>query len=129
MSRIVIESPLSGDFRKNYRFLLWCCRAAWLTDRVHAVGSHMLNPWFMDDTDAAEREAGIANPWVWQPDVPHWFFTDLGTSRGMGLAHMRCNKERIAVRYETLEDYAPECWAAFQRGEWPSHTPGFEVAR
>ncbi len=126
--RIVIESPLSGDFRENYRYLLWCCRAVWLRDGAHAIGSHMLNPWFMDDTSADERAAGLDNPWVWSADVPHWLFIDRGMSGGMKLARDRCEREHIYTRTWFLEAYEPACWEAFQRGEWPPHTPGFEVA-
>lgn len=126
--KVVIESPLSGDFRNNFRFLLWCCRAVWLEEGKHAIASHMLNPWFMDDTDPEERKAGIANPWVWDPDVTHMFFTDLGMSRGMVEACNRCGELCILCISTTLRVYRPSCFEAFERGEWPPHTPGFEIA-
>jgi len=128
-TRVVIESPLAGDFRENYRYLLWCCRAVWLRWGMHAIGSHLLNPWFMDDTVAEERAAGIDNPWVWSADVPHMFFTDLGTSRGMSLAKARCERDGIAHEIWGLDEVDEECFAAYVRGEWPPHTHGFEVVR
>lgn len=128
---VVVESPLSAaeaeGFRENFRFLLWCCRAIWVEDRGHAIGSHMLNPWYMDDTDPVEREAGINNPWVWQRGTLHAFFTDRGWSRGMESAHGRCADKHFAMLTVRLEHYSPDCWAAYQRGEWPPHTPGFEL--
>lgn len=125
--RVVIESPLAGDFRNNYRFALWCARAMWLQEGLHAIGSHMLNPWFMDDTDPEERQAGIDNAWVWETGATHTFFRDLGESRGMRLAQERCS--HVGIAYETLllSEYAPECWAAYERGEWPPHTPAFRL--
>lgn len=56
--RIVIESPLNAStpegVQRNLRFLLWCCRAVYLKAGIHAIGSHMLDPWFMDDGVPAE---------------------------------------------------------------------------
>lgn len=127
--RVVIESPLSGDFVRNFRYLLWCCRAVWLREKAHSIASHMLNPWFMDDTNATEREAGIENPWVWSKDIPHIFFTDLGLSSGMMTAHKVCTANGITPLLETLRDFHPESWEAFSRGDWPPHTPGFELKR
>jgi hypothetical protein len=87
----------------------------------------MLNPWFMDDTNPDEREAGMSNPWAWSGS-PHWFFEDLGISYGMRLAAARCDREHIDILHRELSEYAPACWEAFQRGEWPPHTPGFVLA-
>jgi len=126
--RVVIESPLAGDFKENYRFLLWCCRAVWLRDGHHAIASHLISPWFMDDTNAEERAAGIDNEWAWSRDVPHWFFMDRGGSRGMKLAMGRCFSEGIAASTVLLQRYCPECFAAYDRGEWPPHTPAFKVS-
>lgn len=125
-SMAVIESPLSGDHVRNFRFLLWCCRALWLVDGIHAVASHMLNPWFMDDTKPDERKAGMNNPWCWGGEQ-HFVFTDLGESSGMCAAMDRCDEKTIPYLELSLADYAPDCWAAFQRSEWPPHTPGFEI--
>jgi hypothetical protein len=128
MKRVVIESPLSGDFRRNYRYLLWCCRAVWEREGAHVLASHMLNPWYMDDTVPVEREAGIANPWAWSTDAVHLSFVDLGVSSGMARARARCMGEGIVHSERSLREYHPAIWAAFERGEWPPHTPGFEVA-
>lgn len=127
--KIVIESPLAGDFQNNFRYALWCARAVWLKYGRSAIASHLLNPWFMDDTDPRERQAGIDNEWVWSDaSAPHWFFTDLGMSRGMGFAEARCLKEGHGMRRGLkLAEIDLNCWEAFERGEWPPHTPGFEV--
>lgn len=127
MKKIVIESPLSGDFQKNFRYLLWCCRAVWLKDRAYALASHMINPWFMDDLDPAERESGIDNPWVWDPRDEHWFFLDLGLSFGMQKAWERIGPYGNMRKQLSLATYNPEAWEKFEAGEWPPHTPGFEL--
>lgn len=125
-NRIVIESPLKGDHIRNFRFLLWCCRAVWLKDGKHAIASHMLCPWFMDDSKQNERDAGIDWEWMWGPTAPHWFFCDFGFSSGMTAAKTR--RGSLPSVQLTLKDYHPESWAAFVRGEWPPHTAGFEVS-
>lgn len=129
--KIVIETPLSAPdaagFKENFRYLLWCCRATWLEEGYHAIASHMLNPWFMDDHVPAERDAGIANPWAWERGVMHVFFTDRGTSGGMQLAQERCRREILPVLTMLLREYRPDCWKAFERGDWPPHTKGFEL--
>jgi hypothetical protein len=120
--RVVIESPLSGDFLKNRRYATWCCRY------MHEAGfsplaSHLVAPWFMDDRDAVDRAAGIDMPWFWLPDVPHHFFTDFGMSSGMVAALDRCRGLGIS----TLEEATlpPHYLQLFLDGEWPAHTPGF----
>ncbi len=130
--RVVIESPLNGPtpeaIARNFRFLLWCCRAVWLREGLHPIASHLICPWFMNDAVGPEREAGIDNAWVWGEDAPHRFFMDLGFSHGMELADARCAGAGISRMPFWLRTYAPECWAAFERGEWPPHTKGFELA-
>jgi hypothetical protein len=120
--RIIIESPLNGDFATNRRYATWCCR------HMHECGysplaSHLVAPWFMDDRIAADRDAGIGMPWFWLPDVTHYFFMDLGMSTGMLRALERCHNEgiptfegnRLPLRH----------LQSFQSGQWPPHTPGF----
>lgn len=133
--RVVIESPLAGDTVKNLRYALWCCRYAWVTHREHAIASHMLCPWFMDDEAPAERAAGINWGWMWSKEVPHVFFTDLGWSGGMKAAYARCRAEEIPTQTRDLATPAmwdeakaeTLLWDAFHAGEWPPHTKGFEI--
>lgn len=127
--KIVIESPLSGDtpedFQENFRYLLWCCRAAYL-EGYQAIASHLVCPWFMNDRNPEERLAGIAWPWMWQGD-PHFFYDDRGMSSGMNLAWARCKRDHIAFTKRSLKTH-PELWDAYRRGEWPPGTEGFKLA-
>jgi hypothetical protein len=58
MKRVVIESPLSGDFARNKRYALWCayhCR----TLGEAAYASHLFFTQFLDDEDPESRTFGI----------------------------------------------------------------------
>lgn len=130
--RVVVESPLgaptAAERRENLRFALWCCRAMELQGD-DPIASHVIKPWWLDDAVPRERAMGIASEWVWQPDVPHVFFTDLGMSRGMRAAWDRCTESGITATRHKLADFDPFCWGSWLRGKkWPPHTAGFEVS-
>lgn len=128
--RVIIESPLKGkypaEFQNNLRYLLWCCRAVYLHGE-RPIASHLICPWFMDDGNDKERSDGIDWPWMWDKDVPHWFFDDFGFSKGMSASHKRCADSGIPYEVYYLAHVDPECKAAFDRGEWPPHTEGFQL--
>lgn len=128
MKKVVVESRLKGNTKENLRFALWCCRALLDVEGLHAIASHMMCPWFMDDSIEKERNEGIAWLWVWDPHNMHVFFEDLEWSTGMKLSHEKCTREGIPVRIESLKELSEEHWNAFQEGLWPPHTEGFEVA-
>lgn len=126
--KVVIESPLRGktkaETRENLRYLLWCCRAVYLAG-YRPIATHLCCPWFMNDHVEQERNDGIDWPGFWEHDVPHWFFTDRGTSRGMALGEERCERNGIPMRSFELQEFECDCWERYQRGEWPPHTEGF----
>jgi len=128
MKRIVIESPLkpSGQwtFNDHRRYALWCCRHMYESG-YGAIASHLIFPFYLDDRVDVERAAGIDMPWVWQPDVPHYFFEDLGVSQGMTLGRQRCVDFGIEIHEGNR--LPPGHWAAFLDGQAPPHTPGFEM--
>jgi hypothetical protein len=120
---VVVESPLAGDWAENFRYMLWCCRQEYLAGN-RPIASHLICPWFMDDTVATERADGIEWPWMWSPQATHVFYNDRGASRGMGLSLVRCAEFGIPYRERSLDG---ECRLAWCRGEWPPHTPAFEL--
>jgi hypothetical protein len=124
--RIVVESPLLGDSKENLRYLLWCCRAAYLAGYA-PIASHLVCPWFMNDQDAKERADGFDCPWMWTGSR-HLFFVDLGMSDGMSKAKERCKADGLKYDFIGLAAISPNCWAAYQRGGWPPATEGFQVA-
>lgn len=127
--KVVVESPLKGDFSKNLRYALWCQRALWLVDRQQAIASHTTCPWFLDDDKHEERTAGINWDWFWQLDAEHVFFIDLGWSDGMLEAWETCDKRGIRRTTLELDKYCPDAWKRFKEGEWPPHTEGFRIAQ
>lgn len=126
MKRIVIESPLKPSelwtFGAHRRYALWCCRHMYECGFA-PIASHLIFPSFLDDRVEEERSAGINMPWVWQLDVPHYFFVDLGVSSGMALGKQRCLDLGIGVVDDNR--LPPRLWAAFVAEEAPPHTPGF----
>lgn len=124
--RGIVESPLAGDTVNNLRFALWCCRYLWTDRDTEAIASHMLCPWFMDDSIPAERKAGINWPWCWDRDTKHWFFDDLGWSNGMKAARDRCVDDGIPWVVTSLAGTV--AGDAFYAGDWPPHTQGFQIA-
>jgi hypothetical protein len=122
--RRVVESPLAGDFVENFRYLLWCCRQEFLEGNK-PVASHLICPWFMNDLNPEERALGIDWPWMWQQGVAHVFYTDRGFSSGMQKSLARCRERLIPSSPRTLYGACRDGWL---RGEWPPHTPGFELS-
>lgn len=122
--KIVIESPFAGDVATNARFATWCMRAAFAVDRVHGFATHLVCPLILDDNLPDERQAGIEWAWAWAPGVPHWFFVDLGCSRGMSAARKRCETLGIPTRDLHLETYSHDDYHRFQLGYWPPGTAG-----
>jgi hypothetical protein len=126
----ILQSPLNADtakgFQDNFRFLLWCARAETLAGH-DVTASHMVCPWFLDDTDPAERERGYSNSWFAERAL-HSFYVDRGNSSGMKRWMNKSINEELPFEVKSLAVERPDFWAAFQRGEWPPHTPGFEIA-
>ena len=121
MLRVVIESPLKGNFERNRRYALWCayhCR----TLGEAAYASHLFYTQFLDDRIPEERAFGIAAGLAWAEagDV-RAFYTDLGWSDGMTKAKEKMPPESMFAE-RTLP---PEMFERFAAGEYPAVTPGF----
>ena len=124
---IVVESRLAahGEYsnKDHLRYLLWCCR--YVADKGHdPIASHLICPWFLDDSVATDRARGNDNGWFWLGQ-PHWFFMDLGESRGMKAAKLRCLNNGFQFKILNLP---VEYSAAFRANLYPPHTRGFAVA-
>jgi ClpX C4-type zinc finger len=119
MKKIVIESPLAGDFARNKRYALWCARHCYLLGEA-AYASHLLYPQFLDDQVPEEREFGIEAGFAWADEsLQRVFYTDLGWSPGM---------KRAADRFPdgvVERQLPPELLAKFEAGEVPPMTSGF----
>jgi hypothetical protein len=122
MLRVVIESPLAGDFERNKRYALWCARDC--ANRGEAAyASHLFFPQFLDDEDPAHRAFGITAGYEWAQFADRFvFYTDLGESGGMKLA-----KSRWAGRNIEERKLPPDLLLAFEGGAYPGTTRGFEA--
>ena len=135
--RIILECALKGatpeEFVRNFRYTLWCMRYIRLTLGHYVYASHINGPWFLDDRVPEERALGIdLSRGISNDNWHHWFADDLGAldkSTGTKAAYEEFigSGRRYGYTFR-LQHSAPEMWEAFCRGEWPPHTPGFEVA-
>lgn len=120
MIRTIIESPLSGDFKRNIRYarlcLIHCLRRGWTP-----YASHLIITQVWDDMDDELREKGITAGHAWYPGAQQSaVFTDLGRSDGMNRGINVAIKLNIPVRYEQLD---PDLMAMLD-GEMPKATDG-----
>lgn len=122
MQRVVIESPLSGDFARNKRYALWCayhCR----TLGQSAYASHLFFPQFLDDEDPDSRTFGIEAGYAWaQTADVIAFYIDLGMSGGMLKAEQHWANHYAPCDYRKLP---AEMFAQFEAGEVPKTTRSF----
>ena len=81
--KVVLESPLAGNFLENKRYALWCSYDLYL--RGEAVfASHLLFTQFLDDKRPEHRSFGIESGFLWASDVGLVaFYMDRGLSPGM----------------------------------------------
>jgi len=98
--KVVIESPYSGDTKKNLAYLNLC-----MLDSIRRgeapIASHKLYTDILNDDDPEERSLGINLGFAWLKvaDLVA-FYTDLGMSRGMSLSLANLKSKLIRVPYE-----------------------------
>jgi len=120
--RTVIESPLKGDFERNKRYALWCAYHCFTLGEA-AYASHLFYPQFLNDLDPEHRKFGIEAGYEWAQTANQFvFYTDLGWSDGMLRA-----KERWKYHVKVERQLPAEMLSAFERGDVPGKTPGFEI--
>jgi hypothetical protein len=83
MKRVIVESPLAGDFKRNRRYARLCLLDC-LRRGEAPYASHLLYPQMLDDEIQEERDLGIQAGLAWgEAGEIRVVYTDLGTSRGM----------------------------------------------
>lgn len=86
MGRVIIESPFAGDVEANRAYLQECIRDC-IARGESPYASHQMLTTALDDTDEAQRNAGIEAGYAWWAVADEIvFYTDLGWSRGMNRA-------------------------------------------
>ena len=83
MLKVVIESPLAGNFERNIRYARLCALDCRMRGEA-AYASHLLFTQFLDDRSQEDREFGIAAGFEWArlADLVALYW-DLGISAGM----------------------------------------------
>lgn len=93
MKRVVIESPLSGDFARNIRYARLCALDC-LRRGEAPYASHLLYTQILDDARPEDRKLGMSAGFAWNGAAElAAVYTDLGISGGMraGIeSHERC---------------------------------------
>jgi hypothetical protein len=98
--RVIIESPLAGDYEANRAYALDCMRDS-IKRGESPYASHVLLPLVLDDTNESQRELGIALGFAWgELADARVFYIDRGVSRGMRLGYAEATRlgQTIEVR-------------------------------
>ena len=104
MKRVVIESPLSGDYEGNLEYARACLRDSLLRGEA-PIASHALyaQTGILDDTKPDEREMGIQAGFEWGRSAEICVvYTDRGISEGMERGVEWAETCGIPVEYRTL---------------------------
>lgn len=102
--RVLIESPLAGDFERNIRYARACIRHSLLLGEA-PFASHLLyaQEGILDDTVAEERRMGIEVGLMWGLMAEATVvYEDLGISPGMRLGIEHAEKHNRPVEYRSL---------------------------
>jgi len=114
--RVVVESPLQGDFERNLRYAALCCNDC-LRRGEAPYASHLFfhRPGLLNDAVPEERERGIRCGFAWAAAAgKRAFYVDFGLSAGMvqGLREARRQGQRVEFRV-----LPPGLWDRMQEGE------------
>ena len=102
MRRVLIESPLRGDYERNRRYL-WACIRDSLRRGEAPFASHKIYEGPLDDGDHSERELGIRAGFAWA-DAAELVavYEDLGLSEGMRRGIERAERAGQAINYRRI---------------------------
>lgn len=104
MRRVIIESPYSGDVRRNIRYARFCLIDC-LRRGEAPFASHLLYTQVLSDMVPAERGDGFRAGFAWL-DVAEAVvvYEDLGITPGMRAGITRAGKAGIAVEARRLPE-------------------------
>lgn len=102
--RVVIESPFSGDQKKNINYAQDCLRDS-LARGESPIASHLIYPQVLDDAKDTEREQGINAGLEWGSCAELVaVYTNLGISLGMAKAIAHYAGSGLRVEFRSLSD-------------------------
>jgi hypothetical protein len=101
MDRVIVESPLAGDFKRNRRYAQLCCLDCLINRGEAPFASHLIYTQVLDDEIPDQRALGIEAGIVWGKggDI-RAVYQDLGISKGMsyGIAAAEGIGQRVEYR-------------------------------
>ncbi len=102
MKRVVIESPLSGDFARNVRYARLCGLDC-IRRGEAPYASHLLMTQFLDDADPEERRVGMEAGFAWgEAGELVAVYVDLGISGGMKAGIAKAEARGLPIETRTL---------------------------
>lgn len=116
--RVVVESPLAGDFEKNQWYAILCCVDC-LNRGEAPYASHLFfhRKGLLNDAKPEEREKGVKAGFAWgAAGELRAFYEDLGLSPGMARGLAEAKRLGQAHEKRTLPK---ELWEAFLAGPPP----------
>jgi hypothetical protein len=122
MKKVVVESPLGGNFAYNRRYALLCALDCSRRGEA-AYASHLFYPQFLDDLSVFDRAFGIAAGFEWAKSADLVaFYVDLGISSGMIGARDHWTSLGMTIENRNLP---VELMQKLQSFEPLGKTPGF----
>lgn len=104
MIRVLVESPFSGDRKRNLDYMRRCMLDCFSRGEA-PFASHLAYTQMLDDDNPAHRALGIDAGLLWGELADQTVvYTDLGISGGMQLGIDRAEKIGRPVFYRTLPD-------------------------
>lgn len=104
MKLVVIESPYSGDIKRNILYLKLCLRHS-LSLGEAPFASHLFYTQFLNDDNPEERKLGMDAGFAWQARADLVaVYTDLGISKGMNEGIFSATRYGIPVTLRSLKD-------------------------
>lgn len=103
MKRVIIESPLSGNWNVNTEYARQCM-ADCLKRGESPFASHLLYTQILDDNLPLERELGMAAGFAWMQVADFVVvYTDLGISEGMKAGIKQARSFGLDIKYRSLD--------------------------
>jgi hypothetical protein len=104
MKKIIIESPLAGDVKRNIEYARKCVSDSLSRGEAPFAG-HLLYPQegILDDTKKFERVLGMEAALVWGKEADMTVvYEDYGISSGMKVGIERAKKEGRPIEYRKI---------------------------
>lgn len=125
MKRVVIESPLAGDFRQNVRYARFCGLDC-IRRGEAPYASHLMLTQFLDDASPEDRKIGMEAGFAWgEVGELVVVYQDLGISSGMQAGMQRALERGLPIEYRNLPS---DLMTQFNAGLSVARTQGVKLS-